>query len=191
MGSSRISVLTLWSGLSRAKRRAACERASVSFEIGLGDPARDSAAIEVLLREAYVSEGFTDPERAETLFVAPAIFERGRLLVARHQGHLAGMVIVVPASSRARRFARSGESEMHLLAVASSFRRRGAGTSLVRAALTLATSEGNEAMILWTQSTMASAQRLYAREGFTRVEPRDFEQGGRKFLVFERRLSSP
>jgi ribosomal protein S18 acetylase RimI-like enzyme len=184
-----MAVLTLWSRLSRAVRRSACERATMSFAIRLADPARDSAKIEGLLSEAYVSEGFTEPERAKTLFVAQAIFERGRVLVAHDRESLAGMVIVVPASSKARRFARSGESEMHLLAVAASFRRRGAGTSLVRAALALATREGNEAMLLWTQSTMASAQRLYVREGFTRAPSRDFDRGGRKFLFFERRLS--
>jgi hypothetical protein len=43
-------------------------------------------------------------------------------------------------------------------------------------------------MILWTQSSMSSAQRLYERSGFERVPERDFERSGRRFLVFERVL---
>ncbi len=160
------------------------------FDIVLGDPARDSLEIEALLREVYVAGGFTDPDRAESLFLAPAIFARGRVLVSRDRAtqRLMGMVIVASASSPARRLAESGESEMHLLAVGAPFRQRGLGDSLVGAALDLSRREGDRKMVLWTQPSMTSAHRLYLRHGFVRVEARDFEQAGRKFLVFEREL---
>jgi hypothetical protein len=41
-------------------------------------------------------------------------------------------------------------------------------------------------ILLWTQPTMASAQRLYVRCGFQRVPELDFSRGGREFLVFAR-----
>lgn len=98
------------------------------------------------------------------------------------------MVIVVPATSAAHRFAISGEVEMHLLAVAPAFRRMGVGDLLVRSALEAARSDGAVKMILWTQDSMADAHRLYERHRFERTPFRDFERSGRQFLVFERRL---
>ena len=97
-------------------------------------------------------------------------------------------MIVVPATSPAHRLATIGQVEMHLLAVAPRFRRRGLGDLLVRAALATAREEGCHRMILWTQPSMASAHRLYERNGFERAPARDFEKAGRTFLVFERAL---
>jgi ribosomal protein S18 acetylase RimI-like enzyme len=157
-------------------------------DVTVADPARDSAGIEALLRDVYVGEGFTEPAAASALFTAAAVFERGRVLVAREpsSGVLSGMVIVVPESSSARRFALRGETELHLLAVATPFRRGGVGGALVNAALDAARHDGARKMILWTQPSMTSAQRLYRRSGFERVTERDFERAGRRFLVFER-----
>jgi GNAT superfamily N-acetyltransferase len=159
-------------------------------DVSSADPARDSDEIEALLREVYVGGGFTHEAQARTLFSASAIFERGRVLVSRDQETkcLAGMVIVVPSSSPARRFARGGESELHLLAVGAPFRRHGVGGALVSAALELSRREGERRMILWTQPSMTNAHRLYLRHGFVRAEIRDFERAGRRFLVFEHDL---
>ncbi len=52
-------------------------------DVTVADPALDSAEIEALLREVYVGEGFTDAAVARALFAASAVFERGRVLVAR------------------------------------------------------------------------------------------------------------
>jgi GNAT superfamily N-acetyltransferase len=159
-------------------------------DVTVADPGLDSAEIEALLRDVYVGEGFTDAAAAGALFAAPAVLERGRVLVARDRasGALSGMVIVVPPTSLACRFARVGETEMHLLAVAPPFRRTGVGGALVSAALEAARGDGAARMILWTQPAMTSAQRLYERSGFERVTARDFERSGRKFIVFERAL---
>jgi len=98
------------------------------------------------------------------------------------------MVIVVPAMSTARRFSTEGEVEMHLLAVAPAFRRMGVGDLLVTSALDSARADGARKMILWTQSSMTDAHRLYERHRFQRTPFRDFEKSGRHFLVFERCL---
>jgi ribosomal protein S18 acetylase RimI-like enzyme len=155
-------------------------------------PGEDSADIESLLREVYVHGGFTESLAADSMFAGAAVFNRGHVLIARdlETQKLAGMVVVVRATSNARRFASSGEVEMHLLAVAPDFRRLGVGDLLVKSALDLARADGARKMILWTQPSMTDAHRLYQRHHFERTPGRDFEKSGRSFLVFERLLYS-
>ena len=154
------------------------------------NPEGDSSDIESLLREVYVDGGFTESGAADSMFAATAVFDRGHVLLARdfETQKLAGMVVVVPATSIARRFAASGEVEMHLLAVAPAFRRMGVGELLVQSALESARADGAGKMILWTQPSMTEAHRLYQRHRFERTPGRDFEKAGRSFRVFERLL---
>ena len=154
------------------------------------NPEDDSSDIESLLREVYVDGGFTESGVGDSMFAATAVFRRGRVLIARdfETKKLAGMVIVVPAASSARRFATGGEVEMHLLAVAPAYRRNGVGDLLVTSALDSARRDGARKMILWTQPSMTDAHRLYQRHHFERTPGRDFEKAGRSFLVFERLL---
>ena len=149
---------------------------------------RDASDIERLLSRVYVAAGFTDAAVASELFRGDSVLGRGEVLVARESEKLAGMVIVVPPDSEARKLAEAGDAEMHLLAVAPEYRMVGLGGRLVEASLDKARFLGFERMILWTQPVMAAAQRLYVRHGFVRVEARDFERAGRSFLVFEREL---
>jgi hypothetical protein len=39
-------------------------------------------------------------------------------------------------------------------------------------------------MLLWTQTSMHAAQRLYSSAGFVREPGRDFHEGDRRFLFF-------
>jgi ribosomal protein S18 acetylase RimI-like enzyme len=162
------------------------------MEVITAIPGEDSTDIESLLREVYVNGGFTESAIADSMFAAAAVFDRGHVLVARDfvTQKLAGMVVVVPATSNARRFASSGEVEMHLLAVAPDFRRMGVGDLLVKSALEAARADGARKMILWTQPSMSDAHRLYQRHHFERTPGRDFEKSGRSFLVFERHINS-
>jgi ribosomal protein S18 acetylase RimI-like enzyme len=142
--------------------------------------------MQLLLTQAYVDGGFTAPDRAREIFAPAAIHARGDILCAWFAGsaELAGMVIVVPPTSAAKRFAGDDEAEMHLLATASAFRRMGVGRALVHAAMDHARKAGLSRMLLWTQTSMHAAQRLYASAGFVRVPGRDFSDSGQRFLFF-------
>jgi ribosomal protein S18 acetylase RimI-like enzyme len=148
------------------------------------------AALERLLHSVYVGGGFTAPEVAASLLAAPAVRERGELIVVKRtsDGALLGMVIMVPPTSAARKLATDDEAEMHLLAVDADARGHGLGTRLVEAALVSAKAAGCNRMVLWTQPTMHAAQGLYARSGFLRVPDRDWQRADRAFWVFQKAL---
>jgi ribosomal protein S18 acetylase RimI-like enzyme len=146
--------------------------------------------IERLLRRVYVEGGYTPAEVATAAFAAPAVRARGRLIVVRDAG-LVGMLIVVAPGSPAARLAGPDEAEMHLLAVLPEARGRGVGAALVDAAVAAARETGARRMVLWTQPSMAAAQRLYAAAGFARAPERDARIAavtGREFRVYERGL---
>jgi ribosomal protein S18 acetylase RimI-like enzyme len=144
--------------------------------------------ISALLTQVYVDGGFTSPDEAITLFDPSAVRQRGILIGARdmQQAQFAGMVIVVPPASSARRFAGDNEAEMHLLGVKPEYRRHGLGRRLIEAAVEMATRLGYAKLILWTQNSMHSAQHLYEAAGFTHTG--NFERNGRGFKIYERKL---
>ncbi len=147
--------------------------------------------LQQLLSTVYVEGGYTDPQRAVSMFAGPAVRARGQLLCARHQpdGALAGSVIVVFPGSAARRLAQGDECEMHLLAVHPSYRRHGLGRRLVHAALERMAAAGYRQMLLYTQTSMHPAHRLYTTCGFSPVPTRDFRQNDRDYRVFEKTLT--
>lgn len=124
-----------------------------------------------LLRLIYVAEGYTPEKLAETVFKPVLVRARGTIYFARHKptGLIAGMVIVVPSDSKACVIAGDNECEMHLLGVKSEFRGAGLGKLLVTAILEHATKMQWSKMLLWTQTDMHSAQRLYQSCGFART----------------------
>lgn len=147
--------------------------------------------LSALLKQVYIDGGFTEPEIAQTLFAPAAVRERGMLIGARDAQtfDLAGIVIVVPPDSSACRLAQGNEVEMHLLGVKPVYRGHGLGRRLVEAALDTARSNGYHKMILWTQTSMQTAQKLYEAVGFVRVKEKDLSRNGRYFLVYERDVS--
>jgi predicted N-acetyltransferase YhbS len=149
----------------------------------LDDSPQADAALEALLYETYIGGGFTDANLAEALRAA-AVRSRGLVLAARDEaGALLGTVTLVRADSPARRLAVAGEVELHLLCVRPDARGHGTGQALVRDALDRANAAGARGVVLWTQPTMAAAQRLYRRCGFDRDSSADFTRGARQFLV--------
>ncbi len=144
------------------------------------------AEISALLAEVYVEAGFVTPEEAETVFEPAALRGRGILIGAREcrDSAFAGMVIVVPKDSDARRLAVGDAAELHLLGVRSEYRRLGLGRMLVEAALETAGRMGSDKMILWTQTAMIAAQRLYESMGFNYTG--DMQRNARVFRVYER-----
>jgi ribosomal protein S18 acetylase RimI-like enzyme len=165
----------------------------MDFYIDTSDPpAIGNQEISELLSRVYVEGGFTDPERAAIQFEPSAVRNRGRLICARREdGLLAGMVILVLPGSLARILAEGDEAEIHLLGVKPEFRGKGLGRRVVTAALELAKAGGHSKLLLCTQIGMKSAHRLYESLGFIRVPDRDFNRGGRDFLVYEILLSEP
>jgi ribosomal protein S18 acetylase RimI-like enzyme len=144
------------------------------------------AELSALLTEVYVGEGYVDAVQAETLFEAAAIRARGRIITATNvmRQSLAGLVIIVPPTSTARKLAKEDEVEVHLLAVKKDYRNNNLGNQLVSELILQAQSEGYKKIILWTQETMITAQNLYSKLGF--VHESNFEINGRDFYLYTR-----
>ena len=142
-----------------------------------------------LLTEVYVAAGFTAPDEANALFEPSAVRSRGVLIGAREKlsSTLAGMIIVVPPDSPARRLAKDNQGEIHLLGVIPEYRQHGLGRMLVEAAIARAYQAGYSKLILWTQSSMHPALQLYESAGFIHVD--DMERNGRHFKVYEKPLA--
>jgi len=162
----------------------------MDFELDTAEKLQISdAELSELLTQVYVEGGFTEREHAKALFEPSAVRQRGSLIGVREKSswELAGVIILVPPESKARRLAKDNEAELQLLGVKSKYRGHGLGKRLVEKTITKAASDGRSGIILWTQQTMVTAQRLYESIGFSRVG--DFEQNGRRFLVYELSLS--
>jgi ribosomal protein S18 acetylase RimI-like enzyme len=143
-----------------------------------------------LLQAVYVQGGYTDPERAALLFQPATVRSRGDLICARESqsGKIAGMVMVVFSHSPSRILARADECEMHLLAVVPDYRQQGLGLILIKAALYRAQMAKQSRLLLWTQTKMLAAHKLYHRAGFERKTVHDFSRGGRKYCFYQRDL---
>ena len=143
-------------------------------------------ALESLYGRVYVDGGFTDSLVAKEMFAATAIRNRGKLFVALESKALApiGAAIMVPPGNPSCRLAGPADSELHLLAVLNDYRGKGIGADLIAAVMQAARAGGSTRMWLWSQPSMGSAHRLYARAGFRREKARDFRQDEREFWVF-------
>lgn len=141
-----------------------------------------------LLTQVYVTAGFTTPEEASSLFEPSAVRKRGVLIGAREKQHsiLAGVVIVVPPDSPAKRLAKNNEAEIHLLGVMPEYRRHGLGRMLVETAIDKAKRSGYSKVILWTQFSMNAAHKMYESIGFIHID--DMTRNGREFRVYEKSL---
>ena len=158
----------------------------MELEIGTADYLKiDDVELADLLTQVYVAGGFTSADEAVALFEPVAVRERGVVIGARDKSNLklAGIVIVVPPESPARRLAKNNEAEIHLLGVSPQYRRHGLGRMLIEAAITQAKNNGYSKIILWTQISMKSAQRLYEATGFVYLST--LTRNGRDFKVYE------
>ena len=162
------------------------EKPDMEFEISAEEFLRiDDIELSELLTQVYVAGGFTTPDEAGSLFEPSSVRGRGILIGAREKQHLklAGIVIVVPPESPARRLAQNNEAEIHLLGVKPEYRGHGLGRILVESAIGRAKQSGYSKIILWTQVSMKSAQKLYEATGFIHVD--DIKRNGRDFKVYE------
>jgi len=94
-------------------------------------------------------------------FVREFVPGRERCWVADRAGAVVGSVLLVRESDEVAR--------LRMLYVEPSARGLGAGRQLVRACLDEARAMGYQRMVLWTNSVLVSARRIYEAEGFTLV----------------------
>jgi len=148
---------------------------------------QDSTMTE-LLNDVYVVENYVEPGVAKKLFETTSIKDRGVILCAieKQSRTLAGSVIFVPSNSPACKLAKKNESEMQLLCVRPEYRNKGLGTLLVNSVLNIAKQKGSNKMILWTQRSMKSAQKLYLKSGFVHIE--NITKNHIEFLVYEKKI---
>ncbi|WPB74264.1 GNAT family N-acetyltransferase [Archangium violaceum] len=150
----------------------------------------DYAEVGELLVNVYVGEGFSPVERTPGLRNAEPLATEGQLLVAREvQAGLLGTVVLFRGGTHHAEVAREQEAEIRLLAVAPVARGRGVGEALVAECIRRARHLGCQRLVLSTQPTMASAQRLYERLGFVRVPERDWSKAGSPRLVYTLELA--
>lgn len=116
---------------------------------------------------------------AEELASLPGIYAlpKGRLLLGRVDGKLAGCVAIKPHDDRV--------CELKRVYVRSAFRGVGLGAQLVRRAVEEARAIGYERMVLDSHVSMRGAHAIYRSLGFTVVEaPADFPKRFKPVVVF-------
>jgi DNA-binding MarR family transcriptional regulator/GNAT superfamily N-acetyltransferase len=83
------------------------------------------------------------------------------LWIADRGGSVVGSVYVVPADGQ------PGVAQLRMLYVEPEARGQGLGATLVEQAVSFARGAGYRRLILWTQSVLVPARRIYAASGFT------------------------
>lgn len=143
-----------------------------------------------LLMRVFVEAGYTERASANRLTARAELRKRGDIILAKSlTGEVLGMVVCARPSSPSCQVAKSGEAEMHLLAVDPQARRQGVASALIRAFEQRSRSNGYSKAVLSTQPTMAPAQRLYERHGYHRNRRRDWSGShGKSYLVYEKNL---
>ena len=163
----------------------------MEFEIDTAEFLKiDNIELSKLLMEVYVEGGYTKPDEAVTHFEPGAVKQRGMMIIAREkrQSRLAGIVIVVPPNSPARRLAQDNEAELQLLGVRPEYRGYGLGRKLVTCAIDNAKQSAYTKLVLWTQPSMPLAQKIYETSGFLHVD--DMVRNGRDFKIYELSLAA-
>ncbi|MGW5438898.1 GNAT family N-acetyltransferase [Nocardia asteroides] len=149
-------------------------------------------AVGALTVQVYVGDGYVDPDNdyVEELADVARRAAEAEILVAVHEGSIAGSLTVARPGTPYAEIALPGELEFRMLAVAKDARGLGVGTALVRSVIDEAKAGGYAAVALTTMGTMVDAHRIYERLGFVAVPERDwFTHDGLPLYVMRLALS--
>jgi DNA-binding MarR family transcriptional regulator/GNAT superfamily N-acetyltransferase len=100
--------------------------------------------------------------------------ERERCWIAEMDGEPVGSVFVVKQSRTV--------AKLRLLIVEPRARGRGLGKRLVEECIAFARAKGYRKLVLWTQSNLAAARKIYAKTGFKRVKQQPHQEFGVRLL---------
>jgi DNA-binding MarR family transcriptional regulator/N-acetylglutamate synthase-like GNAT family acetyltransferase len=100
---------------------------------------------------------------------------RERCWIAERDGEIVGSAFLVRKSARV--------AKLRLLLVEPSTRGIGLGAQLVGECVRFARDAGYRKVVLWTQSELTAARRIYQRNGFVRVESHPHRSFGRDLVA--------
>jgi ribosomal protein S18 acetylase RimI-like enzyme len=146
----------------------------------------DFPRIGQLTHDVYVGGGLASPEYGEQLRDVAGRADQAELLVARvDDGHVVGSVALVLTGDFGEITESDDEAAFRMLVVDPAVQGRGVGRLLVTTCLDRARTAGKRRVVLSTDRRMTTAQRLYARLGFTRLPERDWSpRAGIDLLVY-------
>jgi DNA-binding MarR family transcriptional regulator/GNAT superfamily N-acetyltransferase len=108
--------------------------------------------------------------------------ERERLWIAEVDGERAGSVMCVRDAEA------PGAARLRLLLVEPGARGHGLGDRLVRSCVGFAREQGYDEVVLWTNSVLDAARRIYQRAGFTLTEEKPHHSYGKDLVGQDWRL---
>lgn len=100
--------------------------------------------------------------------------ERERCIIAEMNGEIVGSVVVVQNSESV--------AKLRLLIVEPKARGLGLGSRLVQECIAFASRAGYEKLVLWTNSVLQDARRIYAKTGFKLVKQEEHQSFGKDLI---------
>jgi ribosomal protein S18 acetylase RimI-like enzyme len=133
------------------------------------------AEVGDLVADTYVADGYVGDDYAAILRDVAGRAPTTTVLAALLDGRIVGSATLAVAGSPYAEDVPEGTAVIRMVATDKAARGQGVGTALVEACLTVAQEAGCTVVRLSTQPTMAAAQRMYERLGFTRTPERDWD----------------